>query len=97
MVTSGNGRLFVAWFGLTAITLLYFWIDGSADTDGVLTASTVVTLSAIGLAVVKVRIIMRQFMEVRDAPPLLRGLTDAWIAVMAVALVGTYVVGRILG
>jgi hypothetical protein len=54
-------------------------------------------VSAISLALVKVRIIMRQFMEVRDAPRVLRGLTDAWIAVMAVALIGAYVVGRALG
>jgi len=97
MTTSVNKRLYIAWLILTAITLLYFWIDRAANTNGVLTASTVVTVSAICLALVKVRIIMRQFMEVRDAPRVLRGLTDAWIAVMAVALIGAYVVGRALG
>ena len=44
-----------------------------------LVASTAVTVAAICLALVKVRIIMREFMEVRHAPPLLRRLTDLWI------------------
>ena len=55
-----NKRLFVAWLVLTAITLLYFWIDRSANSSGARTASTVVTVSAICLALVKVRIIMRR-------------------------------------
>lgn len=96
MATSTNNRLFIVWLVLTAITLLYFWIDHSANSNGALTASIAVTVSAICLALLKVRIIMRQFMEVRDAPPLLRRLTDAWIACMAVALLVTYVAGRTL-
>ena len=89
-----NKRLFVAWLVLTAITLLYFWIDRSGNRSGALRASAVVTVSAICLALVKVRIIMRQFMEVRDAPLLLRRLTDFWILLMAVALLASYFAGR---
>jgi Prokaryotic Cytochrome C oxidase subunit IV len=91
-----NKRLFVAWLVLTAITLLYFWIDRPGNSSGARTASIVVTVSAICLALVKVRIIMRQFMEVRDAPLLLRRLTDFWIALMAVALLASYFAGRYL-
>jgi hypothetical protein len=43
---------------------------------------------------IKFRIIMREFMEVRHAPPLLRRLTDILVAVIAVALLGTYLVGQ---
>jgi hypothetical protein len=91
---SGRTRLVVAWFVLVAITLIYLWIDNAADVGGVLLASTGVTVFAICLALVKVRIIMREFMDVRHAPPLLRHLTDLLVAVMAVAMLGTYIVGR---
>jgi uncharacterized membrane protein len=96
VTTSVNKRLFITWLILTAITLLYFWIDRATNTDGVLTASTVVTVSAIFLALMKVRIIMREFMDVRAAPPVLRSFTDAWIVLMGLALLGTYFVGRTL-
>jgi hypothetical protein len=43
---------------------------------------------------VKVRIIMREFMEVRNAPVLLCRLTDAWIGGMSVAMIGFYLAGR---
>ena len=96
METSGKKRLFVAWLVLVAITLIYLWIDHSADTSGVLVASTVVTVSAIVLALVKFRIIMREFMDVRQAPPPLRRLTDLLVAVIAVSLLASYLIGRAL-
>jgi hypothetical protein len=89
-----NKRLLLVWLILCAITLMYIWIDGAADSNGVLMAGTAGTVLAIGLALVKVRIIMREFMEVRHAPRFLRALTDLWIVVMAGALLGTYLVGR---
>ena len=89
-----NQRLFVAWLVLTAITVLYLWIDHTASRHGVLVASTAVTVAAIAFALVKVRIIMRELMEVRHAPPLLRRLTDLLIAVMAVAMLASYFVGK---
>ena len=55
-----------------------------------------VTASAIVIALVKVRIIFREFMEVRHAPVLLRRLTDGWVVLMAVCLLGSYFVGSAL-
>jgi hypothetical protein len=88
-----NKRLAIVWVVLTAMTLVYVWLDHSADDDGVLKASTVVTVCAIVIALAKVRIIFREFMEVRHAPVLLRRLTDAWVVLMAVCLLGSYVIG----
>jgi hypothetical protein len=85
-----NKRLAIVWLVLTAMTLAYIWLDHSADDDGVLKASTVLTVSAIVIALVKVRIIFREFMEVRHAPALLRRLTDAWVVLMAAFLLGSY-------
>lgn len=87
-------RLFIAWLVLVTITLLYLWIDHSVDKSEILMASTVVTVATICLACVKVRIIMREFMEAKSAPPFLCGITDFWVVLMAVALIGTYLGGR---
>ena len=51
------------------------------------------TVLAICFALIKVRIIIREFMEVRNAPQVLRRLTDFWILLMAVALLGVYFAG----
>jgi hypothetical protein len=85
-----NKRLAIVWLVLTLMTLAYIWLDHSADDDGVYRASTVVTVAAIVIALVKVRIIFREFMEVRHAPVWLRRLTDGWVVMMAVFLLGSY-------
>lgn len=88
-----NKRLAIVWLILSAMTLVYVWLDEAVDQNGTLKASTVVTVSAIIIALVKVRIIFREFMEVRHAPALLRRLTDAWVVLMAVCLLGSYFIG----
>jgi Prokaryotic Cytochrome C oxidase subunit IV len=94
MVEDGfKTRLFGAWLILVAISLGYLWIDHVATHRGIPTASTVVTVFAICFALIKVRIIMREFMDVRDAPLVLRRLTDFWVLLMAVALLGVYFAG----
>jgi hypothetical protein len=91
---SDKRRLFITWLVLVAITVMYLWIDRSADDAGTLVASTTVTVAAIGLALVKFRIIMREFMDVRHAPAILRRLTDLLVALIAVALLGSYLIGH---
>ena len=93
MSTTFNKRLLIVWLILTSMTLAYFWIDHTADQNGALRASTVVTVSAIVIALIKVRIIFREFMEVRHAPALLCRLTDAWVVLIGVCLLGSYFVG----
>jgi hypothetical protein len=89
-----NKRLLVVWVILASLTLGYLWIDHSTkDQAGSLKSSAVVTSSVIVIALIKVRIIFREFMEVRNAPALLCRLTDAWVVVMAVAMLGCYFVG----
>lgn len=96
METAFNKRLIVAWSVLVGITLTYVGIDQSARDGGLPRASTVVTAVAVCLALVKVRLIMRQFMEVRQAPPLLSRLTDLLVVVMAAALLAAYASGSLL-
>ncbi|WP_096290036.1 cytochrome C oxidase subunit IV family protein [Mycobacterium ahvazicum] len=89
-----NKRLLIVWVILALLTLGYLWIDRSAAGQaGSLKSSAVVTVSVIVIALIKVRIIFREFMEVRSAPVLLCRLTDAWIMLMAVAMLSCYFVG----
>jgi hypothetical protein len=93
VTTTFNKRLLIVWAILTSMTLAYVWLDGAADQDGALRASTVVTVSAIVIALIKVRIIFREFMEVRHAPALLCRLTDGWVVLIGVCLLGSYFIG----
>jgi hypothetical protein len=88
-----NKRLLIVWAILTSMTLVYAWLDHAVDQDGALKASTVVTVSAIVIALIKVRIIFREFMEVRHAPAMLCRLTDGWVVLVGVCLLGSYFVG----
>jgi len=93
-VTRLNRRLLLVWLLLSAITVAYFWIDRSANHDGVREASTAVTLTAVVLALAKVRVIMGEFMEVRGARKLLRFLANLWILIMGATMIAAYLVGR---
>jgi hypothetical protein len=86
-----NKRLLIVWLILASMTLAYLWIDhtGNDPPD----ASAVVTSSVLVIALIKVRIIFREFMEVRQAPALLCRLTDAWVLLIAAGLFGSYFVG----
>ncbi|MCV6963905.1 hypothetical protein BST27_02720 [Mycobacterium intermedium] len=90
-----NKRLLTAWLVLASLTLAYLWIDHSVD--GSPGPSVAVTLSVIGIALIKVRIIFREFMEVRHAPAVLCRLTDAWVVLVGVSLFSCYLVGSALG
>jgi hypothetical protein len=94
MKHSFQKRLVIAWLALVGITLLYLLIDHAANKHGHRAASSTLTVAAIGLACIKVRVIMREFMEVRGAPVFLCRLTDFWVVLMAVAMIGTYVGGH---
>lgn len=89
-----KNRLMLVWVALSAITVGYLFLDRSAEEDGVSHASVVVTINAIVLALVKVRVIMREFMEVRHAPDWLRRLTDGWVLLVGAVLLAAYFAGR---
>lgn len=52
-----------------------------------------VTLSVIVIALIKVRIIFRESMVVRQTTALLCRLTDSWFLLIAAALLGSYCIG----
>ena len=93
MNTRPKNRPQVAWLALTLITLGYLAMDDAVDRGGALQPSAVVTSAAIVIALLKVRIIFREFMEVRQAPTLLVRLTDIWVVVIGASLLATYFIG----
>ncbi|MFN2539851.1 MAG: cytochrome C oxidase subunit IV family protein [Mycobacteriales bacterium] len=89
-------RLLGAWVALCALTLGYLLVDRASSRSD-LEASEVVTIGAILIALTKIRIIMREFMEVRHAARGLGLITDGCIALMAITLLGCYLIGRGVG
>ncbi len=88
-------RLFVVWLALSSISVLQLWLSSYQSLDA-LEPNGVITFGVIAMALIKVRFIIQEFMEVRHAPVLLIRLTDAWLLITALALLGTYFVGRAL-
>jgi hypothetical protein len=86
-------RSLITWLITCAITLAYLALDRSADGRGAYRASTIVTTVAILLALVKARLVFREFMQVRSAPTALRRITDLWVLLMGAALLGSYLAG----
>jgi hypothetical protein len=80
------------WLALSAITITQLGV-ASLDWNDALAPNALITASAIGIALFKVRVIMREFMEVRHAPVLLGRLTDLWIAFAGASLLGCYLIG----
>jgi len=92
VITGFEKRLLVAWLALSAITMVSVWV-GSRDGQDALRPNAMVTASAIVIALVKARVIFQEFMEVRHAPVLLSRLTDLWLVVTGVSLLGCYFFG----
>lgn len=79
------------WILLTAITLGSWWLAPAHFTDTV-HASTPITALVLVLALIKSRLIIRYFMEVRTAPRWLKLSTDAWLAALFVTVFVIYLV-----
>jgi hypothetical protein len=88
-----KGRSLTVLLILVAITLGYLALDKSADTQGAHQASSVVTTIVICLALVKVRLVFREFMQVRNAPAWLGRITDLWVLLIGAALLASYFIG----
>ena len=92
MSTGFDKRLVVAWLALSAITITQLGVRSLDGGEG-LRSNAALTAGAIVIALVKVRVIIREFMEVRHAPVLLCRLTDLWLVLAGVSLLACYFVG----
>jgi hypothetical protein len=74
-----RNRQTAVWAFLVAVTLVSWWVAAEGDPRS-LHASKPITTVVVLIALVKVRLVIRSFMEVRTAPLWLRGICDAWLA-----------------
>ncbi|KHO18373.1 cytochrome C oxidase subunit IV family protein [Mycolicibacterium setense] len=69
------------WLVLVAITVGSWWL-APAQYSEALRASVPITALVLALTLIKSRLIIRQFMEVRTAPRWLKLATDGWLVVL---------------
>lgn len=79
--TREGRRITWAWLALSLLTVTSWWI-GPIRGNVSPTPNVLVTVTVLVLALVKARLVIRQFMEVRTAPAWLRIATDVWLIVL---------------
>ncbi|HNM85508.1 MAG: cytochrome C oxidase subunit IV family protein [Mycobacterium sp.] len=89
--TTGQQATTWAWLILVAITIGSWWL-APAHSGGTAHPSAPITALVLLLAIVKSRLIIRYFMEVRAAPRWLRHSTDAWLAVLFATIFVVYLI-----
>lgn len=82
-------RLALAWAALVGVTLVS-WAMGASHGAGPVRPDAAVGMAAIAITLVKVRVIVREFMDVRSAPARLKQITDGWLALFGLAMVAAY-------
>jgi caa(3)-type oxidase subunit IV len=88
-VTSASARLTYVWVILCALTVAAWWL-GPAHARGTHVASLPVTIAVLAMGLVKARLIIQYFMEVRTAPRWLRLFTDIWLIALWGAILVIY-------
>jgi hypothetical protein len=85
---SDAARLTWVWAALSVATLLSWGLSKTHDAPA--QSSVVVTVGVLVVALVKVRLILRYFMEVGTAPTWLRRVTDGWLIVFGATVLVIY-------
>jgi len=83
-------RTTAVWAGLSAITVLSWFLAPAQHAEPV-AASTAITMAVLLLALIKTRLIIGEFMEVRTAPLWLKTATDGWLVALFGAIAVVYV------
>jgi len=78
-------RITVVWVLLVLATLASFTLG-----HGVAIEFRSATVAIIVIALIKVRYVMLEFMELRCAPPMLRALSEGWIVLVGSILVSLF-------
>jgi hypothetical protein len=88
---SGTRRTSIVWLALSVLTLAS-WLLRVVHDRGALSASTAATIGVLAVALIKGRLIIREFMEVRSAPRWLGWATDGWLSVLWATILVMYLV-----
>ena len=77
----------IVWAALMLATYTSTWLLSNNSVT-----AEVATVAVMVIAVVKVRLVMRHFMEVRRAPVALRFVCDGWLLAVTALIVTVYLV-----
>lgn len=78
----GISRATYVWLGLVLATLASLYVGDGLSIDGGYAAAAVLII-----AFVKVRLVIFEFMEVRDAPRTMRFAVDVWAIIACAVLI----------
>jgi hypothetical protein len=84
-----NHRVTIAWILASALTVLSLGLRVEHD-GGAASANTAATIGVLAIALVKSRLVLREFMGVRNGPTWLKALTDLWLVGLWAAILGLY-------
>ena len=73
----------IVWLALALATLLSWWLAIDETPGG-----DVIAVSILIIAAIKIRLVGMHFMELKDAPPLLRGMFELYVVALLAGLVG---------
>jgi hypothetical protein len=79
----------IVWAILSAITLVSLWLGPSPAGESFV-ASVPITVVVLAMALIKTRLIIQYFMEVRTAPEWLKVATDAWLVTLFGGMLAIY-------
>jgi hypothetical protein len=91
-VKSESRVLTWVWGVLVVLSIGTGWLAPAAHANHLAQASLPITVLVLALALIKSRLIIRYFMEVRTAPRSLKMATDAWLAALFGAIMVIYLV-----
>jgi Prokaryotic Cytochrome C oxidase subunit IV len=77
----------IVWIALSAVTLISLGLSRGVGQTAVPNAYWT-TAFLLGIAFLKVWLVIRAFMEVQHAPAWLRRVTDAWVLLVPAVLLG---------
>lgn len=91
MSETSDFRLMMVWVGLVVVTAISYFAGVSGASS--LQVNAGVTTIVLVIAAVKARFILREFMEVNHASPALKKISDAWVLLTFLSLIGFYLFG----
>lgn len=80
-----GGQATIVWAVLMAASIIATWFL-SKDAF----SPEVAAVGSIGIAAFKIRLVLIHFMDLKEAPLLLRTAFEAWVAVVTLAILGLY-------
>jgi hypothetical protein len=90
LLKADSRKTTLVWVLLCAITIGSWWLAPGHRGDGTGVASVPITVAVVLLGLIKGRLIIRTFMEVRTAPRWLQLSTDAWLVILWMSILAIY-------